>query len=90
MQHLTFMCVLNNWNRGYLKSCCLCVSYVLLAGLPQWERKHLASQRLYMPGVGVGGISRGGPTCSEERGRGMGEGFVGGGDQEEGNEQNVK
>jgi hypothetical protein len=27
----------NNWNGGYLKSCCLSVGYILLAGLPRLE-----------------------------------------------------
>ena len=34
MSSLIFMWVPNNWNRGYSKSCCLSVGYVLLAGLP--------------------------------------------------------
>jgi hypothetical protein len=34
MYSLVFMCVLNNWNRSYLKICCLYVGYVPLAGLP--------------------------------------------------------
>ena len=60
------MWVPNNWSRGYPKSCCLHIEYVLLAGLPclpQWERKHLASQRHEVPGWG---ISRGAPMGSEK------------------------
>jgi hypothetical protein len=34
MYSSVFMRVLNNWNRGYSKSCCLYEGYVLLAGLP--------------------------------------------------------
>ena len=33
MCSLAFMWDLNNWNRGYPKSCCLYVGYILLAGL---------------------------------------------------------
>jgi len=50
------------------------MGYVLLAGLPclpQWERKHLALQRLEVPG----GDTQGYPTRSEESGRGIGEGL---------------
>jgi hypothetical protein len=31
---LVFMWVLNKWRKGYPKSCCLYVEYILLAGLP--------------------------------------------------------
>jgi hypothetical protein len=48
------MWVVNNWDGGYHKSCCLYVGYVLIAGLPclaQWERKYLALQGFEVPGV---------------------------------------
>lgn len=51
-----FTLVLNKWGRSYSKSCCLFVEFVLLPGLPcltQWERMHLAPQRLDMPGLGI-------------------------------------
>ena len=38
----------------------------------------------------MGGIPRGAPTCSEEKGRWDGRRIVGGGDQEVGSEQDVK
>ena len=69
MCNLVFVWVLNNWNRGYPKSCCLSVGYVLLAGLPclTLERMSLASQRLDVPGWDIclthsekGKIMRGG------------------------------
>jgi hypothetical protein len=69
MCSLTFMWVPNNWGRGYLRSCCLYVGYVHLAGLP-----YLASVGKEAPGLRdtlcarVGGY----PTCSEEKGRGGG------------------
>ena len=34
MWNLIFMPILNNWNEGYPKSCCLSVEYVFLAELP--------------------------------------------------------
>jgi hypothetical protein len=34
MCNLVFKWVLNNWSKGYPKSCCLPIGYVLLAGLP--------------------------------------------------------
>jgi hypothetical protein len=39
------MWVSNNWSRGYPKSYCWYMGYVLLAGLP-----YLTSQRLDVPG----------------------------------------
>jgi hypothetical protein len=63
---------LNNWSRGYPKSCCLSVGYLLLAGLPGLAlvgEEGLASQRLEVPGWGYPGD----PTYSEEKGRRMGE-----------------
>jgi hypothetical protein len=56
--------------------------------LPHWESKHLALQRLEVPGWR--GIPRRAPTCSEEKER-RGEGrVVGGGGWEGGSEQNIK
>jgi hypothetical protein len=83
------MWVLNNWSRGYLKSYCLSVGYVLLAGLPcqpQWERKHLASERHDVSGWG---IPRGLSTCSEEKERDRGK-IVAGSDQDGGSERDIK
>jgi hypothetical protein len=45
------MSVQNNWNEGYPKSSCLYQRHVLLAW-PQWERKHLASKRFEVSGLG--------------------------------------
>jgi hypothetical protein len=46
--------------RGYPPNSCLHTGYILLAGLPvcpPWERKHIALQRLDVPGwVGGGKI----------------------------------
>jgi hypothetical protein len=89
MCSLTFMWVLNNRSGGYPKSCSLYMRYALLAGLPflfwpQWERKHLALQRLEVPGAGGGErLPRETPTCSEKKGRGD-EGRIVGGDGLEG------
>jgi hypothetical protein len=51
---LVFMWVPNNWSRSYPKSCCLYVGYVLLSlgslVWPQWERIHLATKKLDVPG----------------------------------------
>ena len=74
MCSLVFMQVLNNWSRGYPRSCCLRVGYVLLAGLPclaSVGEDCLASERCEMPGWE--GIPKG-PTGSE-RGEGMGKGL---------------
>ena len=51
---LAFLWVLNNWNRGYPKSCSLYMGYILLASaaLFRLSRKRLASQRLKVPGWG--------------------------------------
>jgi hypothetical protein len=50
---------------------------------PEWERIHLAPQRLDVPGRGVGegkggGGYLGGAPLSQRRGKGMGGGTVGG------------
>ena len=75
MCSLTFMWVLNNRSGGYPKSCSLYMRYALLAGLPflfwpQWERKHLALQRLEVPGAGGGGaVTQGDPHLLREEGQ---------------------
>ena len=51
---------------------------------PQWERKHLALQRLEVPGFG--GYPGGGPPTQRKRGGGMGGRIVQGGDLEGGSE----
>ena len=69
------------------------MGYVPLAGLfvwPQWERKHLALQRLKVPGQGK---SKGdGPPFQRRWGAGREEErrIVGGGDLEWGRKQDVK
>ena len=72
---------------GLSQKLCLSVGYVLLAGClvwPQWERKHLASQRLEVQGRKN---TQGSFTYSEEKGMGDGGMDMGRGDQEEGSEQ---
>jgi hypothetical protein len=80
---MVFMWVLNNSSVGSPM-----FFYLGCLVWPQWERKLLAFQRLDVPGLG---ISRGGPTCSEEKGRGgwgkdCGRGWLG----RRGSEQDVK
>jgi hypothetical protein len=90
MCSLVFMWVPNNWIGGYPKSCSLYLGYVLLAGClvwPQWERKHLASQRLEVPKWGE---TQRDLHHSEEKGKGDGGRIAGGGDQEGGSGQDVK
>lgn len=65
---------------GYPKSYCLYVGYVLLAGLPQWKRKHLALQRLEVPGWGE--IPRGASPTPRRRGGELGKGLCEEGDWE--------
>jgi hypothetical protein len=79
-----FMWVLNNWRRGYLKSCCLCVGYFLLPGLlclPSVQEK--ASSLSETWGMGGGGSTQGSPHgiggegeegLGEDCGRGLPEG----------------
>jgi hypothetical protein len=69
------MWVLNNQSRGCPKSYSLYVGFVHLADClvwPQWERKHLASQRLEVLG---GRMHRETPTGSAKKGREMEEGL---------------
>ena len=54
---------------------------------PQWERKHLASQRLEVPKWGE---TQRDLHHSEEKGKGDGGRIAGGGDQEGGSGQDVK
>jgi hypothetical protein len=65
------MWVLNKWNGVYPKNCCQ-FFYLGCLVWPQWERKHLAKQRLEVP---VYRIPRKAPTCSKDRGRERGEGL---------------
>jgi len=65
MCSLTFVWVLNKWSRGYSKSYCLYVEYVLLAGLPCLASVGKPHRDLKRE-VGAG-IPRRTPTCPEEK-----------------------
>jgi hypothetical protein len=88
------MCVPNNWNWGYPKSCL--PAHGILVGLPclasMEEEAHSISETWSArAGTGGAGIFPGGShTHSEEKWKGDGRRIVGRGDQEEGSEQDVK
>ena len=64
--------VLNNWNRGYPKSCCLYVGYVLVTGLPCLASVGEDASSLACLMCQGGRILRVSPTHSEEKGTGYG------------------
>jgi len=77
---------LGQLEQSYPKKSCLYVEYVLLAWLPQWERKYLATQRLEMPGYWE---HPGAPTCSWEKRSVIGEGLCGWGCDQEGDGKEI-
>ena len=84
------MWVLNNWSRGYSKSCYLYVGYVLLAGLPcpASVGKDVPSS-IETRCARVGGY-QGVPYMLREEGEEVGGRIMGGDHQEWGSEQDVK
>jgi hypothetical protein len=90
MYSLVFMWVLNNWRRGYPKSFCLFMEYLLLAGLP--NRASVGDHSPCLKDtlcVRVGGYAGGPHKFRGEREDGWGKFHDRVGDYEGGSEQDV-